>query len=79
VRLPNLLYSPLCFIALSATAREQTIRRHEHAIHDSGQIRENAGPPPKELMEAITKLGEESAKAGVLLETGGLLPSATGA
>jgi hypothetical protein len=40
---------------------------------------ENAGPPPKELMEAIAKLGEEGAKAGVLVETGGLLPSATGA
>lgn len=40
---------------------------------------ENAGPPPKALMEAIGKLGEEAAKAGVLVETGGLLPSAMGA
>jgi len=29
---------------------------------------ENAGPPPKELMDAIAKLGGESAKAGKLLE-----------
>jgi hypothetical protein len=30
-------------------------------------------------MAAIAKLGEEGAKAGVLVETGGLLPSAMGA
>ena len=40
---------------------------------------ENSGPPPKELMDAIAKLGEEGTKAGVLLETGGLLPSSMGA
>jgi len=40
---------------------------------------ENSSPPPKELMDAIAKLGEEGAKAGVLVETGGLLPSAMGA
>ncbi|MDQ3998170.1 MAG: YciI family protein [Gemmatimonadota bacterium] len=37
---------------------------------------ENFGPPPKELMEAMAKLGEESARAGILVETGGLAPSA---
>lgn len=37
------------------------------------------GMPPKELMEGIAKLGEEATKAGVLLETGGLYPSAAGA
>ncbi|MGV9776283.1 YciI family protein [Streptosporangium sp. NPDC003464] len=37
------------------------------------------GAPPKELMDAIAKHGEEMAKAGVLLDTGGLAPSATGA
>jgi len=37
------------------------------------------GPPPKALMEAIGKLGEEAAKAGVMVEMGGLLPTALGA
>ena len=37
------------------------------------------GPPPKALMDAIDKLGEEATKAGVFVETGGLMPSATGA
>ena len=37
---------------------------------------ENSGPPPKELMEAIAKLGEEASKAGNMIETGGLAPSA---
>ena len=41
--------------------------------------RENVGPPPNALMAAIAKLGEEAMKAGVLIETGGLLPSAMGA
>ena len=38
-----------------------------------------AGPPPPELMEAIMKLGEEATKAGALLDTAGLAPSAQGA
>jgi hypothetical protein len=37
---------------------------------------ENAGPPPKALMEAIAKLGEEAAKSGNMIETGGLAPAA---
>ncbi|MBA9004133.1 YciI family protein [Thermomonospora cellulosilytica] len=37
------------------------------------------GPPPAELMEAIAKLGEDAAKAGVLLDVGGLAPSSEGA
>lgn len=37
---------------------------------------ENSGPPPKELMEAIWKNGEEVAKAGAMIESGGLKPSA---
>src|SRR5262245_66270209 len=40
---------------------------------------ERAGLPPKALMDAIAKLGEEATKAGTLVQTGGLLPSATGA
>ena len=40
---------------------------------------ENVGPPPNALMVAIAKLGEEAMKAGVLIETGGLFPSAMGA
>jgi hypothetical protein len=38
-----------------------------------------AGPPPQKLMQAIGELGQEAAKAGVFVETGGLLPSAMGA
>ena len=41
--------------------------------------KENVGPPPNALMGAIARLGEEATKAGVLIENGGLLPSATGA
>jgi hypothetical protein len=37
---------------------------------------ENSGPPPKELMDAIAKLGEEAVKAGTMVETGGLAPTA---
>ncbi len=40
---------------------------------------ENAGPPPGALMAAIAKMGEGAAKAGVLVETGGLFPTAMGA
>jgi hypothetical protein len=40
---------------------------------------ENAGAPPAELMAGIAKLGEDAAKAGVMVETGGLFPSAMGA
>jgi hypothetical protein len=35
--------------------------------------------PPAELMEAIMQLGEEATKAGALLDTAGLAPSAAGA
>jgi hypothetical protein len=40
---------------------------------------ERSGPPPQSLMEAIAKLGIEAGKAGVLVETGGLMPTGTGA
>jgi hypothetical protein len=40
---------------------------------------ENSGLPPKKLMDAIARLGEEATRAGTLIETGGLLPSAAGA
>jgi hypothetical protein len=36
-------------------------------------------PPKKELMEAIGRHAGELAKAGILLDTGGLLPTAKGA
>jgi hypothetical protein len=38
-----------------------------------------AGPPSPELMAAVGKLSEEMAQAGVLVEMGGLAPSARGA
>jgi hypothetical protein len=38
-----------------------------------------AGPPPAELFTAIGELAEQATKDGTLVETGGLLPSASGA
>ena len=40
---------------------------------------EKQGPPPKPLMDAIGKLADEAAKAGTMLGTGGLKPTALGA
>lgn len=40
---------------------------------------EQAGPPPKGLMDAIAMLGAEATRAGTLIATGGLAPSAMGA
>jgi hypothetical protein len=40
---------------------------------------ERPGPIPKELMDAIGKLSEESAKEGKMIGSGGLLPTAAGA
>jgi hypothetical protein len=40
---------------------------------------EQGAPPPPALMAAIGALGQEMAKAGKLLEMGGLAPSAMGA
>src|SRR5439155_823890 len=37
---------------------------------------ENSGPPPKELMDAIGKVAEEALKAGTMLHTDGLAPTA---
>jgi hypothetical protein len=37
---------------------------------------ENSGPPPKELMDAIAKLAEEAVKAGTMVDSGGLAPTA---
>ena len=40
---------------------------------------ETGVPPKKELIDAIGKVTEEGIKAGIVLATGGLLPSAMGA
>ena len=40
---------------------------------------ENAGPPPQALMEAIGQLGQQAGGTGVMVQMGGLLPSAMGA
>jgi hypothetical protein len=40
---------------------------------------ERSGYPPNELMDAIDKLSEESAKAGTMVGGGGLGPTALGA
>ena len=40
---------------------------------------ENQGLPPQQLMDAIAKLVEEEVKAGTMLGTGGLGPTAQGA
>jgi hypothetical protein len=41
--------------------------------------KEGYGLPPKELMDAITKLSEEDVKSGTMLGSGGLKPTDTGA
>jgi hypothetical protein len=40
---------------------------------------ESSVPPPQALMDAIGKLGAEAAGKGVMVEMGGLLPTAMGA
>src|SRR3954454_24819211 len=40
---------------------------------------DNQGPPPKELMDAIDKLGQEAVAAGTMLGSGGLGPTVQGA
>ena len=40
---------------------------------------ESPVPPPKELIDAITKAGEEASKSGTMLGSGGLGPTALGA
>ena len=40
---------------------------------------ETSAPPPQALMDAIAKLGAEAASKGVMVEMGGLLPTAMGA
>ena len=37
---------------------------------------ENLGPPPKALLDASNKMAEEATKAGQMLQTGGLAPTA---
>jgi hypothetical protein len=37
---------------------------------------ENSSVPPKELMDAIAKLSEDAVKAGTMLRSGGLAPTA---
>jgi len=39
---------------------------------------EKQGPPPKQLMDAIAKVAEEETKAGAMLGSGGLGPTAQG-
>lgn len=39
---------------------------------------ENGSPPPAEFLEAIAQFGREAKTAGVMVERGGLLPSALG-
>jgi hypothetical protein len=41
--------------------------------------RKNQGPPDPKLLEAIGKLTQEMNRAGIVVATGGLLPSAAGA
>src|SRR5688572_17440031 len=40
---------------------------------------EGEGPPPPELLEAIGKLGQETTQAGLMVDTGGLAPTAAAA
>jgi len=38
---------------------------------------EPSGPPPKEFMDAMAKIGEDAAKSGTMVISGGLAPLAT--
>ena len=40
---------------------------------------EKQGPPPQQLMDAIAQLAEEATKAGTMVGSGGLGPTALGA
>ena len=40
------------------------------------KTKENSGPPPRELMDAMAELAGEAVKSGALLQTGGLAPTA---
>ena len=40
---------------------------------------ENAGPPPQALIDAIGRLGMEAGQSGVVVDMGGLMPTAVGA
>jgi hypothetical protein len=40
---------------------------------------EKQGPPPQQLMDAIAQLAEEASKAGTMVGSGGLGPTAQGA
>jgi hypothetical protein len=42
-------------------------------------VERKLGPPPPALMQAIAALGTEKARAGVLVDTGGLAPTTAGA
>jgi len=35
---------------------------------------ENPGPPPPQFLEAMAKLGEDAAKSGTMIASGGLVP-----
>jgi hypothetical protein len=48
-------------------------------IVKAGKDYEAGKPPPPELMAVVAKEAEELTKAGIMLETGGLLPSRMGA
>jgi hypothetical protein len=37
---------------------------------------ENPGPPPKEFLDEMAKLGENAAKSGTMIASGGLVPVA---
>jgi hypothetical protein len=61
----------------SASSGENTMRYMMIVKADNNY--EAGIPPNPELMAAIGKLSAEQAQAGVLLESGGLLPSSMGA
>jgi len=42
------------------------------------KAKENSGPPPKELMEAMGKMAEEATRSGQMIESGGLASTASG-
>jgi hypothetical protein len=60
----------------SSSSKPETGGRNPMRFMMLVKSRENSGPPPQALMDAIGKLAEEATKAGLMLQSGGLAPTA---
>ena len=60
----------------SSNSKRETGGRDSDAIHDAGGVRGEPGAAAQALMDAIGKMAEEATKAGLMLQSGGLAPTA---